>query len=96
MADQTQTTRLDHAADEVQQPTGPEVAKLVARLTSDPQMRLVNFGVFRGDGPATAEDIARECNQALSQEEAGTALVSTAFDDQRPTIDVREYLESLP
>ena len=59
--------------------TGPEMARLLDRLTNTPGAKLRKFAITRGDGAATPEEIAHECNSAFDQVAAGTARRSETF-----------------
>jgi hypothetical protein len=74
---------------------GPEERRLFDRLFNTPGKRLLNINIFRGDGPATREDICRAMNSAMDQVKDGTAIVSTTFRDDRPQVNVRDYLAKL-
>lgn len=50
---------------------GPEQTRLMDRLFNDPTRKLVNFNIFPGDKPATAEQICAEVNKAMDQMERG-------------------------
>jgi hypothetical protein len=72
-----------------------EATRLIDRLFSDSNRKLVNFSVFRGDGVASAEDIAREINRALDQHESGKAIASATYEDNRTTVNVRDFVAGL-
>ena len=69
--------------------------KMLARLFGTPGQRLVDLKLTRGDGPCTEDQIWHEMNRAFEQEARGEALISTTFPDERPTVNVREFLASL-
>ena len=61
-------------------PKRTEQARLVDRLTSDPDMRRIALHVTPGDAVTSREELCREINRALDQVEAGAARPSTRFE----------------
>lgn len=60
-----------------------EVDRLLDRLFS-PSSTLLGFDIFRGDAQASAEDLAREINEALDQREAGCFRVTDFLEPPTP------------
>lgn len=50
---------------------GPEQKRLMDRLFNDPKRKLINFNIFPGDKPATAEQICEQVNLAMDALEKG-------------------------
>lgn len=48
---------------------GPEQERLMKRLFENPDRKLINLKLFRGDKPATAEQICAELNKMLDVSE---------------------------
>jgi hypothetical protein len=65
--------------------------KLLDRLFGNPNVKVVNFKIDRGERPASAEEICRQINGALDQVESGEIVPTDDFpEDDEATIDVRE------
>lgn len=73
-------------SDSVNQTTA-EVDRLTDRLCNDPNRSLRNFQITRGNGAATAEQLAAAVNAALDQVRDGTRLIhQITRDDARAII----------
>ncbi|WP_036048665.1 hypothetical protein [Bradyrhizobium sp. Tv2a-2] len=73
---------------------GPEQKRLQDRLFGDPNRKLVNFKITRGDKPATAEEICAEINKAMDEIESGRATEGPVMSE-RPKVDVRKLVADL-
>lgn len=51
-----------------------EQERLIDRLFNNPQRKLLNFSIFRGEKPCTAEELCAAINSALDQVENGTGV----------------------
>lgn len=55
--------------------------KLLDRLFGDPNVKVVNFKISRGDRPASAEEICRQINGALDELESGAIVPTDHFPE---------------
>lgn len=70
---------------------GPEQEKLMSRLFDDPNRKLVNFNIFRGDKPASAEQLCAEVNKAMDE----VARIEALPIEEQMRIDIRYAYEAM-
>jgi hypothetical protein len=74
---------------------GPEQKRLMKRLFGDPNRRLRNFHISRGERECTVEELCAEINRAFDQVEDGTATFGPPATSAIEPRDVRDIIKEL-
>ena len=78
-------------------PKETEMDKLKDRLFSDPDRKFMNFNVFWGDEAEsmTIEERAEALNVIFDAIKRGDYKECTTFEDDRPQINIRDFVKGL-
>lgn len=80
----------------MQKDIGPEQQRLTDRLFNDPNRRTLNFHIFPGDFPGSAEELCCEINSSFDRIESGESKPCGPPTTGLAPMSVDDFLESIP